>query len=90
MGPQAERPRFPGPLLRRTRGLSLSELRELVRDREAWRAAIHGNIIYYIDEDTDWRGKATGSVSYREQVFKSAFTAKQSELRASSLDHTSS
>ena len=48
------------------------------------------NIIHYIDEDTDWRGKATGSVSYREQVFKSAFTAKQSELRASSLDHTSS
>lgn len=28
----------------------------------------------------NWSGKATGPVSYREQVFKSAFTAKQSEL----------
>ena len=25
-----------------SRDMSLSELRELVRDREAWRAAIHG------------------------------------------------
>ena len=25
-----------------TMGMSLSKLRELVRDREAWRAAIHG------------------------------------------------
>ena len=25
-----------------TLGMSLSELQELVRDREAWRAAVHG------------------------------------------------
>ena len=47
-----------------TIGVSLSELRELVIDREAWRAAIHG-VVKSRTQLSDWTELTIGYLQHR-------------------------